>query len=251
MDARVILNRTLAATGVEVRLKPSPLIRSPHELRMTVEFAAAHLATRRPGSSVTVLQIGAFDGTANDPISDAIERFGWDAILVEPQADAFAALTILHQDNANVQLINAAVADVDGRKDLFDVEPSGDLPAWIAQIASFDRSHLVRQSRHLKGIDFEDRIRRTQVDCVTIDSLLARAGSPRIDVLQIDTEGYDLEVLRMFDVARRLPAIINYEHEHLSRAEREYAVRLLVKSGYRVAMVSGGFDTLGYRLPES
>ena len=41
-----------------------------------------------------------------------------------------------------------------------------------------------------------------------------------IDLLQIDTEGFDYEVLKMFDFNTYRPVIIQYEHFHLSMEEQ-------------------------------
>ena len=42
-------------------------------------------------------------------------------------------------------------------------------------------------------------------------------------VVQIDTEGYDLEVLRLIDLARWQPSLVMYEHMHLDDEGRAAA----------------------------
>jgi hypothetical protein len=114
------------------------------------------------------------------------------------------------------------------------------------QLASFDRDHLIKHCREAPFPDPESRLTATEVETLTFDTLLSRYGLEHVDVLQVDTEGYDLQILRQFDIPRRLPAIVQYEHKHLSRPDREAAAEILVGSGYRLAVA--GFDTVAYRL---
>jgi FkbM family methyltransferase len=241
-------NQLLKTIGLEVRRKPTQLVRSPHDMALTLEFVAAHLAVRSCGRQLTVLQIGAFDGVSNDPIGDALQMFGWNGVLVEPQPLPFAQLKRLHAGSERIQVYNLAVSDEDGTRDLFVVDPADDLPPFTQQLASFDRSHIERAQRYVpKGVDVRARVRATPVATCTFDTLLRMAAVAHVDVLQIDAEGYDYELLRLFDVPVRLPAIINYEHQHLSRRDRDAAANLLVANGYRLAMSYSNGDTVAYR----
>ena len=98
-----------------------------------------------------------------------------------------------------------------------------------------------------KRVRVDDLIRGEKVTTWTFDTLLRNAGVDEVDLLQIDAEGYDLELLRLFRVGDRLPAIVNYEHVSLSRAERAAAVALLVQHGYDVAVSDATYDTVAYR----
>ena len=82
------------------------------------------------------------------------------------------------------------------------------------------------------------------VQCMTFDSLFAAVGSAHIDLLQIDVEGYDAEVLRLFDVAARRPAIVRYEHVHLSEQDQKACLERLIPLGYKIDV--GPLDTLAY-----
>ena len=198
-----------------------------------------------------MLQIGAFDGTTNDPIARSINAFGWEAVLVEPQLHPILTLQRLYKEHPDVQTFNVAISDQDGTRPLFTIDPVDDLPGWVQGIASFNRGHFRQVQRHLPGIDLAARMKVTEVPSWTFDTLLRHADIGHVDVLQIDTEGYDLELLRMFDVPRRKPRIIGYEHKHLSRADRAAAAELLVACGYRLAMVYGAGDTVAVAAPDT
>ena len=53
-----------------------------------------------------------------------------------------------------------------------------------------------------------------------------------IDLLQIDTEGFDYEVLKMFDFQLFKPILVQFEYIHLSKEDYENSLRLLSKNGY-------------------
>jgi FkbM family methyltransferase len=223
----------LRIAGFDLRRKPDGLIRSSHEIPLTFEYVAAHFACRHANSDVTVVQIGAYDGVVDDPLAEVLELHGWTGILVEPQREPFKALERRYVGNPKIRLFNVAIADQDGFRNLYRTGPS--------TLASFDRAHVV------KHFDVKDEplIVEEPVECWTFSTLLERAGVERVDVLQIDAEGYDLELLRLFDIPRRLPSIVNYEHVHLSRSERNSAAGLLISNGYRLGM--SRFDTVAYR----
>ena len=247
---REVVNRSLTTLGLEVRQKPRGLVRSENELAMTLEFVAAHLMSRRGDRACTVLQIGVFDGQANDPVRGLLTRYPWRGVLVEPQPAPFAALEDLHRQNERVQVFNIAVGAEDGKRALYMLEAADDLPSWVGQVSSFDRAHVEAHQTSLPGVALGVRVIAIEVPTWTFATLLSRAAIDGVDVLQIDVEGYDYEILRLFDVGRRLPAIINYEHVHLSRSDRNAAADLLIGCGYRLALNYGGGDTVAYRIPE-
>lgn len=80
---------------------------------------------------------------------------------------------------------------------------------------------------------------------VTFERLLNDHRVKTISLLQIDTEGFDLEVIRMALESGVLPALINYEFVNLSLADRLESCRLLAERGYR--FLHGRVDALAVR----
>jgi Methyltransferase FkbM domain len=70
-----------------------------------------------------------------------------------------------------------------------------------------------------------------------------------IDLLQIDTEGFDFEVIKMVDFDCLPPAIIHYDHCHLGKANAEASFRFLIERGYRVSV--GETDTIALKAKRS
>jgi FkbM family methyltransferase len=245
-----LVNDALLRAGLEVRRKPDGLIRSADEISMTLEYVAAHFACRHPDKDVTLMGIGAFDGASNDPAVEVMALHGWSGVLVEPQREPFKALAKLYENRPGVQVFNVAIAEEDSLRTLFMIEPSPELPTWTQEIASFDKAHVLKANGYLpRHVKVEDRIVEQPVECWSFDTLFDRAGITHVDVLQIDAEGYDLELLRCFDIPRRLPAIVNYEHVHLSRDDRNAAASLLIENRYRLGMSFRTENTVAYRDP--
>ena len=88
----------------------------------------------------------------------------------------------------------------------------------------------------------DSRIGSVPVTCLTFEDVLANASY--VDLLHIDAEGYDLELLKLFDFERITPPIVRFEHVHLSRSDWDEAVRLLARYGYRVLREE--YDTTAY-----
>jgi hypothetical protein len=85
-------------------------------------------------------------------------------------------------------------------------------------------------------------VTETTVDCATFEDLLH--GVARVDVLQVDVEGFDAEVIRLFDFDRWQPSIVQFEHKHLSRGDIDSSLEQLAGFGYRMHR---GPTVLAYR----
>jgi FkbM family methyltransferase len=230
----------------EFRGMPPALRRNPAgELRLSLDMVLAHYRVSHP--DVCYLQIGAFDGVAGDPIYPLVAPHALRGILVEPQRRAFEQLKANYArfGASRFTFINAAIAAENGSTTLYRIRPGDGDPQWLPQLASFDRQVLMSHEHLIPNL--ESRIEAEEVRCLTVSSMLEEAGTERVDLLQIDAEGYDAEILRLFDVPRRRPAIVRFEHKHLPRGAHHTAVESLLALGYQVAIGDG--DTLAYRSP--
>ena len=143
--------------------------------------------------------------------------------------------------------INAAVDRERGSRPLFVIEDNAGNPiASLAGLASFSRNRLEDwQRRDGHKYPAAHTIGALPVNCVTFDDILVDVE--RVDLLEVDAEGYDLELLQVFDFDRYAPAIVRFEHAHLSRTDWDEAVALLHRYGYRVLREE--YDTTGYAPP--
>ena len=225
--------------------KPALLYQNPKlELTPSLDLVLSHFC--RTHDDVRFLQIGAFDGMKGDPLFPLIEKYPLSGTLVEPQPEPFQRLQFNYSqfDLSRFTFVNAAISEQDGSIPFYKVSVRPGDPSWLPELASFDRKVILKMRRQVK--DCESRIYASDVRSVTFSSLFAELKTERVDLLQIDAEGYDSEILRLFDVPKRAPAIIRFEHRFMSKPEHISWVRMLTEQGYKVALES--HDTLAYKV---
>lgn len=176
----------------------------------------------RPHDDFYFVQIGAFDGLQGDPLHDLIQRHRWRGVLVEPQQMAFELLQQTYADHPQLSMFNVAVGAEDGELTLYSRK------GQEVSIASAHRQLLIKPSEPASTVDEQ------RVPCWTPQTLLERAGAPpHIDLLQVDTEGYDYTILQAWDFRRVKPTVIRYEHTILCQRDRNACLELLADQGYR------------------
>jgi len=186
----------------------------------------------------TILQIGAFDGVSNDPVSDFIRQGKMRAILVEPVESNFQKLKKAYQGIDRVSFVQAAITHEDGNVTMYRVKEIGrwQNDKWVGQIASFDRDHLLKFGvRH-------DEVEEVTVTAISLSSLLNRFNLQSVGFLQVDTEGFDAEVVSMSLKLPVPPSFINFEHSHLNTKKAVCLVRELEHIGY--SWIHSSYDTL-------
>ena len=85
------------------------------------------------------------------------------------------------------------------------------------------------------------------VMCETLPTVLRRNHVTSIDVVQIDTEGYDFHVLKQLDFKKYRPFVIRIEWEHLPPKEKRSATKLLRGEEYRLALTNKKRDLIAWR----
>lgn len=176
-----------------------------------IKLALAYYSKAKPGFSL--VQVGACDGVAGDPVFEFINREPIHAILVEPIESSFLKLKKSYADLPNVECLQAAIAEEDGVSTIYKVKESGRWAdsEWAPQWASFNRQHLIKQ-----GVK-SDEIEEVTVPCMTLGSLMAKFNLDQIDFLQVDTEGYDAVVVEMALNLSIVPGFINFENLHVKQ----------------------------------
>jgi FkbM family methyltransferase len=198
-------------------------------------LAVADLISRK--KDVFFIQIGAHDGLTYDPLRLFVERYHWRGILVEPQPKIFARLVENYKGIDSLIFENVAVASQEGTMTLYTFAENSNLPAHATMLASFKKEALLYNGHGYKG-----EIVETRVPTVPVEALLKKHNVTEVDILQIDTEGFDYEVIKMFDLSKLKPFIISYESILLSAADRRSCEELLSSHGYRLAV--GDIDTI-------
>lgn len=221
------------------------------------EFASLYSKNRE---KVTVVQIGANDGINNDPIHKFIKRDHWRGVLLEPQKFVFEKfLKPLYAKTEGIWVLNAALDLTDGHKTIYKISVSDS--RWATGLSSFNREVLeaavksgyIEKEAIKEGAPLPERkvdyITEEQVECISTGNLIKRFGIERIDWLQIDTEGFDFEIIKMFNIAVTRPEIIVYENLHFSLAQQQECLDFLAVNGYLYKTF--GANTLAMRKPAS
>ena len=193
-------------------------------------------------ASVKFVQIGANDGRLDDSLRDVVMAYAWHGVLVEPAPHLQSALRASYHGNDRVQFESAAISSEPGEMRLYYIaQLSGEeLPWWAAGVISPSREVV---EKHLPdSISAAEAIREVRVEKITPDVLWAKYRAHDVEVLQIDTEGHDLEILKGINFACVQPQLLIFEHHHLPPEERQQAMALVRAAGYGV--VREGLDTI-------
>lgn len=186
-----------------------------------------------PDGDAMIVQIGSNDGKTGDPIFHLLEkRENWKAIFVEPVPYLFERLK--QNYNSDPRFIFENVAINNGSEQIFySVKPEAknelpDLPSWFDQLGSFEKENI---SKHLDG-KLEPFIKETVLKGMTLPGLILKNSVDSIDLLHIDTEGYDWKVLSQLELNEVKPSVILYEHRHLGQDEKEESIEFLSNDYY-------------------
>lgn len=170
---------------------------------------------------LSFVQVGAFDGASDDDLTQLLPLGKVQGVLVEPQPEPFAALAERYAGHENLHLVNAAIAPERGQRNFYRPR------LGASRLASFDPQNLLRH-----GVSAAD-IATESVQCCPLDAVLADVGFSRLDVLQIDAEGYDLQVLATLDFNRWRPSIVRFEYLHLAPRLLDACIADLASQGYQ------------------
>lgn len=192
-----------------------------------------HLAMlHRQHGARSFLLIGANDGVTDDHLAPFIRSRGWSGVAVEPVPQYFREYQT-HYQNYPVQCFNVAIHDSATSLAFYYLEdlPDHPLPAYAKGIGSFNRHQVEGVAAEIPGSD--RHFRTMDVQCLTFEDLMRKAALPRVDVVVIDTEGYDANIVRQMDLGRWTPQAVIFEHKLLPKGDLEAALHHLENAGYQ------------------
>ncbi|HEY3797709.1 MAG TPA: FkbM family methyltransferase [Caulobacteraceae bacterium] len=233
----------------------APFLRAPGKLLYQRFLSGFARRLREAGSSpgawlkayfaehapVTFVQVGAFDGVANDPIHELIvNRPRWRGLLIEPIPRAFERLKENYAAYQHkLQFLNVAISDRTCDLSMYEVDAKGlALPNWAPQIASLNRSHI---TKHFADVD----VRELTVPAIRLGEALASAGLDAVDLLVMDVEGHERQILEDFDFDAFRVRVVLFERAHLEKDDESDITQTLEAHGFRC--LSFADDTIAYR----
>ncbi|QHT69636.1 FkbM family methyltransferase [Rhodocytophaga rosea] len=192
------------------------------------------LVTNEP---LSLVHIGSHDGKTGDLFFDLIhEHTHWKVLFVEPVPYLFKRLQENYPSDSRFRFENAAVND--GSSQLFywvqedAISHVPDLPKGFDQLGSFDRNNI---TKHLDG-KLEHYIVEASIQGITLQALFSKHSIDKLDILHIDTEGYDWKILSQLDLNKHSPLLILFEHINLSAVEKAQAIQFLKTRFYIVEL---------------
>lgn len=192
---------------------------------------------------VSFIQIGSNDGVSGDPLHNHIISGNWRGILIEPIPFLFNLLKDNYHGYHSLEFENCAVGSFSGTIKIYSIDESKRdvLPEWYFQLASFDKKMLYKH-----GIpNVEDLIKTSDVHVQTIDQIIAKSNLQTLNLMHIDTEGFDYEILKTVNFFKYRPEIILFEHCHLINKDYKNALLLLKNNKFKIFRVEK--DTVAIR----
>jgi FkbM family methyltransferase len=184
----------------------------------------------RQGENFFFVQIGANDGIRFDGLYDFVTRHRVRGLVVEPLTYYFERLRENYRRYPGVVAVRTAIHASEKTATIHVPDPSKSesLPDWADGIGSLNPEHHIRLQ-----IPSHCIVRET-VPCMPFENLMRANRVTSISLLQIDTEGYDTEIIKMIDFSKWKPKIIKFEHVSASAADLTAVMDILRANRYKI-----------------
>ena len=244
-----ILKKLISSLGYEIRNK--------NTIKETIDHFLINLinpisvtemdlieAVIKNKENVSVI-VGAHDFTSFDFLSEIVKKYDSKLILFEPRDLSFQSLktNILNLNLSNCHpyqfFIHPSLKEIV----MYSVKTESlcRYPAWAEGIASMSKEHLLK---HVAEEDIEE----IKTKCISPDNWHSVLGIGKINLLQIDTEGFDFEILKSVNIPYHNPSVIKVEVANLKELEKIDLVCYLSSFGYDC--IFNGEDVIAFKLSE-
>jgi FkbM family methyltransferase len=241
MNLKNFLKYLLRQSGYNI-FKPNPYSVFDFE-----SFLYRYLSTNK---TLNFIQIGANDGSLLDPLyrfnmNNKSRVKGW---VIEPLPDLFEKLTKNYLSIKSIVPVNIAIHNTKEKMTMYRVNPQRKFRKhdFADAIASFDPEFYKKSKL---GFEKNDIIEES-VNCMSFNSFVKLNKINNIDLIQIDTEGYDAQIIYSIDLDNIKPNIIRFEHgvrdEIMTHKEFNDLCKHLNNFGYQV--IAESYDATAYLL---
>jgi len=201
----------------------------------TVKVALFRELSRLP--EVRLIQIGAGDGTRDDPVAPQLAAFpDWSAALVEPVPHLAEALRRRYAGRDSVAVIEAVCTPdaAEGEADFYSVRKT-----FAATLNPDDRrsgmSVRSRASLASHGLSTEDiavGFELMRRPAVTLEFIARQQPEGRVNAIVVDAEGDDIAILRSLDLLTCRPELILFKTTYQDPDSLAHYRVLLSNLGY-------------------
>jgi len=219
----------------------------PYSVFNMENFLYRHLTVHK---DFIFLQVGANDGIMGDPLyefnlanKDVVSGF-----VLEPLPDIYNRLVKNYEGCPGIKPFNIAIHSSESEMFLYRVKQDRikELSSKASGIASFDDKHWEKTTL-VPDICFMEKVK---VNCVSINEFIRTNKIDRLDLLLLDTEGYDYDILLSLDFSCLKPKIIHFEHglrnSVMSTGKFMQLCRYLNSKGYQI--IAESYDATAYIL---
>lgn len=211
----------------------------PFRSRLRIDFSFTRKTTINRPSRIIV--IGANDGVSFDDLFDDIHPQKTEGVFLEPSKRYFQSLGENLKRFPKLMPLNIAISGEESIFPLFQLNENGlqKMPDWGKGLGSFSKDHLLK----FDGVTEFD-IEEESVDGKPFSWIIKEFKLNSVDYLQIDTEGYDAEIIKMIDFNLFFASIIKFEITNISKDELQEVCDILSNLGYW--LVRQGSDMIAY-----
>jgi len=198
------------------------------------------------GGCLFFVEIGAMDGIHHDALyKHIVANPEWQGVLVEPLPDMFDKLKDNYKGNDNLKFENSAITDKNGIADITRIpfeKVNRECPEWADGISTLKPDqHIIGRYENLKPHAVKESVKT-----ITFAKLVEKYDIKKIDLLQMDTEGYDKEIFDQIWLTGFRPSIIKLEILYLLHMVILELMGLLQANGYSCRLQ--GEDLVAVRL---
>lgn len=177
------------------------------------------------------IQVGANDGVSFDFLYDVVIKRKSKGIVIEPVKEYYNELVENYRIYQNIKTVNIAVHPTKKLISMHKIKESSypKYPDWVKGIASLNPNHY--NALNIESIDVEEIL----VDGTHLMNIISEQyEGVELDYFQVDTEGFDYEVIKMIDFNLINPKMIKFESVSLSNEDYKSVKLLLEEKGYYV-----------------
>jgi FkbM family methyltransferase len=160
---------------------------------------------------IRYLQIGANDGVLADPMYGFVckHQNQVTGLLIEPIEFYFQKLQRNYSKFPGITALRIAIHNFEISMTMYVPRKSSSRRhnKDVAGLSSFNKLHLLKHENLV-----ETDIVEEQVKCCSVEELLEEHSFMDINLLIVDTEGYDFQILDKLNLNQIQPKVIRFEH---------------------------------------
>ena len=175
------------------------------------------------------IQIGANNGVNRDPFYKFITKHTLSGILIEPVSFLFDQLKKNYQNRQGLFFENVAIGNPQEHLTFYRINSAKN--KFYDQLGSFNKATILKHKKNIPNL--EELIIEEPVQVMDFNTLVKKYQKKKIDILIMDTEGYDGEIIKMIDFNNIDFDLVIFESKHLSTLEHKSCISLLQSHNFK------------------